>query len=62
LGANVDGCIKRSPRSCGTSVPADCHETYVGHQADELGEEVVALWALLVEGAREQAARYRATN
>jgi len=37
-------------------------ETYVGSRAGELGEEVVALWALLVEGAREQAARYRATD
>ncbi|MCZ2112619.1 MAG: hypothetical protein LC131_02020 [Anaerolineae bacterium] len=25
MGANVDGCIKRTPRSCGTSVPAECH-------------------------------------
>jgi hypothetical protein len=37
-------------------------ETYVGSRAGELGEEVAALWELLVEGAREQAARYRATD
>jgi hypothetical protein len=36
--------------------------TYVGSRASELGEEVVALWELLVETAQEQAARYRATD
>lgn len=25
MGANVDGCIKRTPRSCGISIPAECH-------------------------------------
>lgn len=37
-------------------------ETYVGKRAGELGEEVVALWELLVETAQEQAARYRAAD
>jgi hypothetical protein len=37
-------------------------ETYVGNRAGELGEEVVALWELLVEAAQEQAARYRAAD
>jgi hypothetical protein len=37
-------------------------EMYVRSRANELGEEVVALWELLVETAQEQAARYRATD